>query len=149
MLSNLGKSPFGQILEKVKSSPNYIEGAFRNKEKPTPELKMEHPLKIAYKYFTSEKDVLPHAKIPVSFTDLNVAYSETPSFVWMGHSSYFIFWKNYKILVDPVFSTNASPVYNTNIAFAQTSVYDVNEVPQIDLLILTHDHFDHLDFYRF
>ena len=37
MIPNLGKSPFGEILEKIKASPNYIQGAFRNKEKPTPE----------------------------------------------------------------------------------------------------------------
>ncbi len=147
MIPNLGKSPYGEILEKVKSSPNYIQGAFRNKEKPTPDLKMEHPLKIAYKYFTLEKDVLPHGKVPVSYTDLNVSYSETPSFLWLGHSSYFLFWKNYKILVDPVFSANASPVVSTNIAFEQTTIYDVHDVPPIDLLILTHDHFDHLDYY--
>lgn len=147
MISRLGKTPQGEILEKIQKSPNYINGAFRNREKPTPDLKMKNPSKIIYEYFTTKKDVLPHQIVPAEYTPLDAVDTDVPSFLWLGHSSYFIFWKNFKVLVDPVFSTNASPVYGTNVAFPGTTIYSVEDVPHIDILILTHDHFDHLDFF--
>lgn len=147
MFSRLGKTPQGAIADRIKLSPNYIDGAFRNREKPTPDLKMKHPLKITYEYFTTPKDVLPHQPVPTEYTHLSSIKTDIPAFLWLGHSSYFIFQKSYTILVDPIFSTNASPVYNTNVAFQGTTIYSVEDVPVIDLLILTHDHFDHLDFY--
>lgn len=146
MISRLGKSPSGKILERIQASPNYINGAFRNREKPTPDLKMKHPAKIFYEYFTVKKDVYPHQIIPTQKSPLENIASETPQFLWLGHSTYFIFWNNYTFLIDPVLSNNASPVYNTNVAFPGTWVYDVEEVPTLDAIILTHDHFDHLDF---
>jgi L-ascorbate metabolism protein UlaG (beta-lactamase superfamily) len=49
------------------------------------------------------------------------------------------------LLVDPVFSGHASPVTFTTKAFAGTDVYTVDDLPEIDYLFLSHDHWDHLD----
>ena len=50
------------------------------------------------------------------------------------------------ILVDPVFSGNASPVSLFAKAFPGTEMYGVEEMPEVDVLLLTHDHYDHLDY---
>jgi L-ascorbate metabolism protein UlaG (beta-lactamase superfamily) len=50
------------------------------------------------------------------------------------------------ILVDPVFSGHASPFSFTGKSFRGSDVYNVDDLPAIDLLILTHDHYDHLDY---
>ncbi len=148
MLERLGDVPNGRILERVKKSPNYIDGAFRNREKPTPDLRMKSPYKIMFDFIAKKRNVIPQQPIPTLYTDLNSpGRSDTPSYLWLGHSSYFIFWKNYSILVDPVLSLNASPLYKTNVAFEGTFIYSTSDIPEIDLLILTHDHFDHLDYY--
>ena len=52
-------------------------------------------------------------------------------------------WK--KILVDPVFSGNASPVKFTTRSFKGSDIYTTDDMPVIDYLFLTHDHYDHLD----
>jgi Predicted Zn-dependent hydrolases of the beta-lactamase fold len=49
-------------------------------------------------------------------------------------------------LVDPVFSKAASPGPVINWAFKGTDIYSADDIPQIDYLILTHDHYDHLDY---
>jgi L-ascorbate metabolism protein UlaG (beta-lactamase superfamily) len=64
----------------------------------------------------------------------------------MGHSSYFIQLDGVKILVDPVFSGNASPVSFTTKAYAGSDVYTPEDMPAIDYLFITHDHWDHLDY---
>ena len=50
------------------------------------------------------------------------------------------------ILLDPVFSENAAPIPMANRAFAGTSIYSAEDMPGIDVLLITHDHYDHLDY---
>jgi len=66
--------------------------------------------------------------------------------VWFGHSSYFIQLDGKRILVDPVFSGNASPIPGTVTAFKGTDRYKVEDLPDIDYLIISHDHYDHVDY---
>jgi L-ascorbate metabolism protein UlaG (beta-lactamase superfamily) len=66
--------------------------------------------------------------------------------VWFGHSSYFLQLDGKRILVDPVLSGRASPVSFTTKAFDGTDPYTVADIPDIDFLFITHDHWDHLDF---
>ena len=49
-------------------------------------------------------------------------------------------------LVDPVFSGSASPIKFTTPSFKGTDVYSVDDFPAIDYLLISHDHWDHLDY---
>ncbi|WP_332914634.1 MBL fold metallo-hydrolase [Algoriphagus boritolerans] len=49
-------------------------------------------------------------------------------------------------MIDPVFSGNASPVPNSNKSFRGTDIYSVDDMPDIDYLLISHDHYDHLDY---
>ncbi|MBC8005281.1 MAG: MBL fold metallo-hydrolase, partial [Verrucomicrobia bacterium] len=66
--------------------------------------------------------------------------------VWFGHSSYFLQLDGKRILVDPVFSGHASPFSFMVKSFKGTDVYTAEDMPEIDYLFITHDHFDHLDY---
>ena len=66
--------------------------------------------------------------------------------VWFGHSSYFMQIDGKRILVDPVFSGNASPIPRTTKSFNGTDVYGVEDLPEIDYLFISHDHYDHVDY---
>ena len=82
--------------------------------------------------------------IPSEKTDLNALPDE--SFVWFGHSSYLLRTGGKNILVDPVFSGNASPLSFTTKAFPGSNVYSPVDMPAIDYLFISHDHWDHLDY---
>jgi L-ascorbate metabolism protein UlaG (beta-lactamase superfamily) len=86
-------------------------------------------------------DIIPSVK-----TDLLALPVGRDVLVWFGHSSYFMQIDGKRILVDPVFSGNASPVPGTLKAFKGTDIYTVDELPNIDFLIISHDHYDHLDY---
>lgn len=47
--------------------------------------------------------------------------------------------------VDPVFKDYASPVSFVNKAFKGSNVYKPEDMPDIDVLVISHDHWDHLD----
>lgn len=144
-----GALPSGKSLEKVKNSKNYIDGEFRNKEKT--ELSTDTkktPIKRLLE-FAFEKDpegTVPKIALPSVKTDLKTLDPNEDLIVWFGHSSLFIQIAGKKILVDPVFSKYASPVPFSNKAFEGTNIYTVDDLPEIDILLITHDHYDHLDY---
>lgn len=145
--SSFGKMPTGARLEKIQSAPNYREGQFQN-ENFTP------PLKEGVSYFTLLKDFFfnknkrnePAAKLPSKKTDLLKLSPDKNIIVWFGHSSYFIQVDGKKILMDPVLSGSASPIKFTTRSFEGSDVYTPEDLPTIDYLFISHDHWDHLDF---
>jgi L-ascorbate metabolism protein UlaG (beta-lactamase superfamily) len=141
-----GKLPSGKLLQHIKQSPNYKEGAFQNLS-PTP-MKPEGVSywKMMREFFKKHPDTAPPAKIPFVKTDLEKLNSSEPVIVWFGHSSYFIRIENKNFLIDPVFSGNAAPLSFMVKAFPGSNEYKAEDMPAIDYLILTHDHYDHLDF---
>lgn len=141
-----GKLPSGKHLEKLKQSPNYKNGSFQNLS-PTPMKPEEISYwKMSKEFFKKHPDTAPPAKLPFVKTDLKKLNSTEAVIVWFGHSSYFIRLENKNFLVDPVFSGNAAPVSFMVKAFPGSNEYRAEDMPPIDYLILTHDHYDHLDF---
>ncbi len=66
--------------------------------------------------------------------------------VWMGHSSYFMQIDGKTILVDPVLSGAASPLSFITKSFPGSDIYTTDDIPAIDFLFISHDHWDHLDY---
>ena len=141
-----GKYPANGRLARILKSPNYRNGIFQNLS-PTEVMPKEvSKIGMLKKFINKSKNNEPQTIIPSVKTDLKNLSAETPTIVWFGHSSYLIKSKNINILVDPVFSGNASPVSFMVKAFEGTNTYGVDDMPEIDMLILSHDHYDHLDY---
>ncbi len=141
-----GKLPSGKYLQRLKQSPNYKDGAFQNFS-PTP-MKPEDVSfwKMGKEFFKKHPDTTPAGKLPFVKTDLKKLYSAEPWLVWFGHSSYLLQIESKNLLIDPVFSGNAAPLSFMVKAFPGSNEYKIEDMPAIDYLILTHDHYDHLDF---
>lgn len=144
---SFGKLPQGARYERMLKSPNYRNGGFQN-IMPTPQLaEGVKPLDIAKEKLLKKIERLrPTDEIPSVRTDLKNLDPGQDVLVWFGHSSYFIQIDGKRILVDPVFCGHASPASFMIRAFKGTDVYNVDDMPQIDYLFITHDHWDHLDY---
>ncbi len=141
-----GGSFKGARLERMKQSPNLKNGTFRNLE-VTPSLKSDVNVVALFWDFLFNKN--PHLKpidvLPVVACDLeNLPPDDV--LIWFGHSSYLLKLDGKLILVDPVFSENASPMPGSNNAFKMSVDYAMMLFPKIDYLFITHDHYDHLDY---
>ncbi|MDJ1480043.1 MBL fold metallo-hydrolase [Cytophagaceae bacterium YF14B1] len=141
-----GRNPEGKRLEQIKKSPNYKEGIFQNLSPTEVTLKNASMTKMLKDYFNKPKDTAPSALIPSVKTDLYTLSDDKPTIVWFGHSSYLIQYKGTRILVDPVFSGYASPVSYFGKSFPGSDIYTVSDFGNIDMLIITHDHYDHMDY---
>ncbi|WP_421945559.1 MBL fold metallo-hydrolase [Pedobacter sp.] len=142
-----GKAAEGARLERMKKSPNFKDGVFQNIHN-TPAVTEGYTTMgiIADKLFTNYPRLTPVDSIPSKKVDLLNLPIDEDVLVWFGHSSYFIQLDGKRILVDPVFSGNASPIPGTVVAFKGTERYKVEDLPNIDYLIISHDHYDHVDY---
>lgn len=142
-----GRTPSKERLEIIKKSPNYKDGRFQNLS-PTPDLTEGATYFSVFKgfLFTKKEKMKPVDTIPSIKTNLLDLSPDKDILVWFGHSSYFIQIDKKKILVDPVFSNSASPVSFTIKAFNGTNTYTTDDLPEIDYLFISHDHWDHLDY---
>lgn len=142
-----GKTPSGGRLIKINKSPNYKDGQFQNLSK-TPMLTEGASYSAMLKefFFGKSKSSKPPFILPTKKTDLLHLNPDNNILVWFGHSSYFMQLDGKKILVDPVLSGSASPLKFTTRSFKGSDVYTADDIPEIDYLFITHDHWDHLDY---
>ncbi|OBQ56744.1 MBL fold metallo-hydrolase [Tamlana sp. s12] len=140
-----GKHPSGERLARIKQSPNYKNGSFQNLN-DTPMLSEGVRYSTVLSEFLFSSKPKEPTEIPSVKTDLKSLNADEAVLIWMGHSSYFIQIDGKKILVDPVFSGNASPLSFTTKAYKGTDVYTAEDIPDIDYLFLSHDHWDHMDY---
>ncbi len=140
-----GNVTTGTLPEKIRSSPNYRDGKFQNINF-TPDLKegVGYFTVMRKFFFGKSKRSKPSFALPSVNSNLHTLADN--SLVWFGHSSYFMQLDGKKILVDPVLSGHASPVKFTTKSFAGTDVYSADDIPVVDYLFISHDHWDHLDY---
>ncbi len=126
-------------------SPNYRDGAFHNLS-PTEMLSKDASIfKVIAGFFSKPNNTAPDRPLPFVKTDLQTLPAGPPVLIWFGHSSYLIHYNGLNILTDPVFSGHASPIPGMIKAFAGTNNYSAADMPDIDILLITHNHYDHLD----
>lgn len=142
-----GKAPSGARLERIKRSPHYRDGKFQN-EHDTPTFAEGRTFwgELRKSLFNRYPHRSPDSPLPSVKTDLSNLPLDSTVVIWMGHSSCFIQTGGKRILIDPVFSDNVSPIPGSVQAFQGTSVYSAADMPPIDYLLITHDHYDHLDY---
>jgi L-ascorbate metabolism protein UlaG (beta-lactamase superfamily) len=76
-----------------------------------------------------------------------ISVSDAPRVTWFGHSAIFLEMEGHRLLFDPMFSPRPSPV-----SWAGTKRYPTNfsiqldDFPNFDAIIISHDHYDHLDY---
>ena len=99
------------------------------------------------KFLFGDKSALsPQEPMLSHKTDLKTLDINQDLVVWMGHSTFYMQLGGRRILIDPVFSSYASPVFFINKAFLGSNVYMADDIPDIDVLAISHDHWDHLDY---
>ena len=142
-----GVLPKKERAKRIMESANWRDGYFQNQH-ITPSLTegVSYYAVLKEFFFQKRKSVKPRGLMPAMKTDLHSIDPDRNVLVWFGHSSYFMQVDGKKILVDPVFSGAASPVKFTTRSFPGTDIYTTADIPEIDFLFISHDHWDHLDY---
>lgn len=145
--SQTGQKPSGERLLRIEKSPNFDGKNFQN----TVPTKMDAPPFAAFREMMKKVPArIPQAPIQTNAINLSLYNSAKPDEVivtWLGHSTALIKINGTTILIDPVFSRRASLFQFVGPKkFEYTNKFELNNLPPIDLVLLSHDHYDHLDY---
>lgn len=147
-----GALPKGERLERVLHSPNFRDGEFKNEENTilmtNDSAKVTSKWENIWNFIVSKKPegLIPQeGQLTVCKPDIKHLGTED-LYIWFGHSSYLLQLSGKTFLIDPVFY-KGSPVSFVNKAFKSADVFRPKDMPdKIDYLIISHDHWDHLDY---
>lgn len=127
---------------------NQTRGVFENRQPDLIERMREESSLVAMliEWFKDQKDGRPNHLLPEVAPDWSafLAEGDDARVIWFGHTSFLLNLGGTLVLVDPVFSPSASPVTFLAPRF-QNPVASLKELPPIDVILISHDHYDHLD----
>ena len=103
-------------------------------------------LSVVKKVFFDRSSRIPKNRLPEVRPALPsfIIPSENMKFIWFGHSTLLLNVDGQIILIDPVFSETASP-FSFLVKRFQAPVLRLKELPHVDMIVISHDHYDHLD----
>ncbi|MCA0931878.1 MBL fold metallo-hydrolase [Lutimonas saemankumensis] len=132
----------------LKASKNWKKGKFLNLEKTTMELKLSGIPGLIRESNKTKKTQNPKSNLQIlAFNNENFQKDGEPKFIWYGHSVLLLQINDRNLLIDPMFGPDASPVGPIRTKrFSESSLDLIDRLPELDAILLTHDHYDHLDF---
>lgn len=135
----------GLRLERVRASTQWRDGVFRNSAPVGPGLKSS-PLPLLGEFFFSGAERTPRAPLPLD--DPRPAWARPPEtglrLTWLGHSTVLLELDGTRVLTDPVFGERASPLSFAGPRRFHPVPVALSALPPLDLVVLSHDHYDHL-----
>lgn len=133
-------------MTKIQESKNFENGKFLN------QISWKDPAFIEYistmwDFLVVSNNRKPKNKLPKAESDLsefNVSNNNHLSSTWVGHSSLLINIDGYKIIADPVFEKKATLLFGP-ARFNGDIPFDINKIDDVDFVIISHNHYDHLN----
>ena len=146
----LRQPPFGAMMEDIPAFSNsfhYRDGEFYNRL-PTPILSDGGSFAGALirSLFAKKDRPVPPCPLPSVHVELASLEKSRDMVIWFGHSSFLVQMGGTRFLIDPVFSPYAAPVSFSTRAFPGATPYAAADMPYIDFILISHDHWDHLDY---
>ncbi len=149
LMRSLGRRSEGARLERIEASPRWAEDRFRNLHPILPGLRDTNAAMPSLREFLCGGERrLPPAPLP-ALNPLD-AWSKPPGsglrVTWLGHSTVLIEIDGRRVLTDPVWGPRASPSRLVGPKRFQPVPVALRSLPPIDLVVVSHDHYDHLDY---
>jgi L-ascorbate metabolism protein UlaG (beta-lactamase superfamily) len=148
-MNSFGKRAQGERLERMRASPLWNGEGFRNIHPITPGLRDSAAARPTLKEFLSSGGRrTPDGPLPA--LDPRERWSRPVQSglraTWLGHSTVFIEIDGHRVLTDPVWGTRASPFRLLGPRRFQPVPLRLRHMPEVDVVVISHDHYDHLDY---
>lgn len=138
--------------ERFSKSRQWDGEQFLNQSKTVMDLGLKEMPGLIKKQFTGRELRSPQEQLPLIKFDRKAWETDTNGFqfIWFGHSVGLMKIEGKNILIDPMFGADASPIgpFRT-LRYSDSTLYIIDQLPFIDAVCITHDHYDHLDFDSF
>jgi len=144
-----GQPPKGDHLDRIAQSNNYSASIFQNKGGITTTMSFFKALTLLPKWLNHEGGKVPSWSIPIKKRKKEEFESVPDTLVratWFGHSAFLLEIDGKRLLIDPMFGPKPSPLPFGSGRFNDTLPLSVYDLPPIDAVLFSHDHYDHLDY---
>lgn len=142
-----GGKASAQRLKELEASPNFKEGVFENQIETIMDMNMSKLPGLLKEQFFGKEIRSPEKPNPVKWQEGN--QQEVDSLVyltWYGHSAFLLEMDGKRILIDPMLGGASAPVSFLTRRFTYQEPIDLDALTDIDAVIISHDHYDHLDY---
>ncbi len=149
LIPQFGAKVRKQDLVKFEKSSQWDGKQFKNLTETTMDIGLRNVPKLLIKAFTKRKERSPEKPIPIiPFDEAKfLPNDQKPKFIWYGHSVLLLQLNGKNLLIDPMLGGDASPIAPfASKRFSNDSLSVIDQLPPLDAVLLTHDHYDHLDF---
>lgn len=148
-MKSLGKPASGLRLERMRNSPLWNDGGFRNPHPSLPGLRDATAQRPTLREFLRERGRrVPGGPLPS--LDPREAWRRAPSdglrATWLGHSTVLLELDGVRVLTDPVWGARASPLPGLGPRRFQPVPVRLDALPPPHVVLISHDHYDHLDY---
>lgn len=148
-MKSLGRKPEGERLERIKASPLWAGERFRNAHPIIAGLRdLNASMPTLGEFLCGGERRVPRGPLP-SMNPLE-SWVRLPASglraTWLGHSTLLIEIDGLRVLTDPVWGLRASPSQLAGPKRFQPVPVSLRQMPPLDLVIVSHDHYDHLDY---
>ena len=136
-----------QDLKNFEKSPQWKNGKFENQIETSMDFHFSDMPKMLVETFTDTQKRSPQKPLEVLKLDMDqLTLNDSPKFVWYGHSVGLIQLNGKHFLIDPMLGPDAAPIAPfSSKRFSENTLDIIDELPNIDAVLITHDHYDHLD----
>ncbi|MEM6316026.1 MAG: MBL fold metallo-hydrolase [Bacteroidota bacterium] len=138
-----------QDLATYQRSSNWQNNRFQNIENVEVDMPFSKIPGVLYRQLTNKKKQIPDSPIPVVPFDKAafLAPSEQVKMIWYGHSAILLRASGKTVLIDPMLGPDTTPIAPiVTKRFSENTLSLIEQFPTIDVVLLTHDHYDHLDY---
>ena len=140
--ASMGGTPDGERLARMHSSRQWRDGRFHNTA--TTSSAPVEPGSVLQRYRDSKGLRKPAVDVPLVRT-LATATGPEPTVTWFGHASALLELDGARILLDPVWSDRCSPSQRVGPKRLHAMPVSLAELGHLDAVVISHDHYDHLD----
>ena len=147
-MKSFGAQASGLRLERMKASPRFVDGAFVNTTPVAQGLKKGTAKPTIAEFLCGGQRRTPRAPLPSQnpLTSWQRAPESGLRATWLGHSTVLLELDGARVLTDPVWGERASPVSFAGPKRFQPVPVTLDALPELDAVIVSHDHYDHLDY---
>lgn len=128
----------------------FEDNRFANPNKAAPNMSFGKILRVMSDYLRGDAQRQPDSLLPVvalDAADIAARKAGAPRLTWFGHSAFLLEISGQKLLIDPMFGDVPAPHPRLGARrFQERLPIDIEQLPPIDAVLLSHDHYDHLDY---
>jgi L-ascorbate metabolism protein UlaG (beta-lactamase superfamily) len=140
----LGGKADGARAERMRRSPQFRDGAFRNQARTRQIPEGTGPSMVRELFFGGQQRT-PVRPVPLVTPDLPTEPADGLFLTWYGHATTLVEIDGARVLFDPVWSERVSPTQLVGPRRLHPMPQPLDELPAVDAIVISHDHYDHLD----